>query len=45
MIEGGWAFVIAAYVVTIALLGALTLAVAMSARRWAKRARELEPRA
>lgn len=42
MISGGWAFVIAAYVVTLGGLAVLALAVIVRARTWAKRARQLD---
>jgi hypothetical protein len=42
MIAGGWNFVIAAYAVTLGGLAALALLVALRARQWAKRARELD---
>jgi heme exporter protein D len=42
MIEGGWAFVNAAYAVTVIALAAAALTVFAHARRWAKRARELD---
>lgn len=44
MIEGGWAYVIAAYAVTLLGLGALALWVFARARAWARRAKDLEPR-
>ena len=44
MIEGGWPFVIAAYCVSAAGLGALVLWVSLRARFWAKRAQQLEER-
>lgn len=42
MISGGWNFVIAAYGVTLGGLAALAIVVALRARAWAKRARELD---
>ena len=42
MITGGWVFVIAAYSVTLGGLLVLAVSVAMRARTWAKRARELD---
>jgi len=42
MIAGGWTFVVAAYVVTLGGLAALAITVAVRARAWAKRARELD---
>lgn len=42
MIEGGWAFVAAAYVLTFGALAALVLAIALSARRWANEAKKLD---
>ena len=42
MISGGWNFVIAAYAVTLGGLAVLALTVALRARGWAKRARELD---
>ena len=42
MISGGWNFVIAAYGVTLGALGVLAIVVALRARAWAKRARELD---
>ncbi len=42
MIEGGWAFVVAAYAVTISALIVLAAVVMLRARRWAKQAKELE---
>ncbi|MFZ2030647.1 MAG: hypothetical protein WAU68_10095 [Vitreimonas sp.] len=42
MIAGGWNFVIAAYAVTLGGLAVLALSVALRARTWAKRARELD---
>lgn len=42
MITGGWTFVIAAYVVTLGGLAVLAITVALRARAWAKRAKELD---
>jgi heme exporter protein CcmD len=42
MIEGGWAYVWGAYVLTIVTLGALALVTATRSRRWETRARELD---
>lgn len=42
MIEGGWAFINAAYAVTVLGLGTGALIVFLRARHWAKRARELD---
>ncbi len=42
MISGGWSFVIAAYGVTLGGLAVLALVVALRARQWAKRARDLD---
>lgn len=42
MISGGWPFVIAAYAVTLSGFAILALVVALRARQWAKRARELD---
>lgn len=42
MIEGGWSFVWAAYAVAGVALVALSGAVALRLRHWAKRARELD---
>jgi uncharacterized membrane protein len=42
MITGGWSFVIAAYAVTLSGLAVLALVVALRARQWAKRARDLD---
>jgi heme exporter protein CcmD len=42
MISGGWNFVIAAYGVTLGALATLAIVVALRARAWAKRARELD---
>jgi heme exporter protein CcmD len=42
MITGGWTFVIAAYGVTLGGLAVLAISVALRARSWAKRARELD---
>jgi hypothetical protein len=42
MISGGWTFVIAAYGVTLGGLAVLALVVAVRAREWAKRVREVE---
>jgi heme exporter protein CcmD len=42
MIHGGWPFVIAAYAVTLGGLLVLAISVAVRARTWAKRARELD---
>lgn len=42
MITSGWAFVIAAYCVTLGGLLVLAISVALRARTWAKRARELD---
>jgi heme exporter protein CcmD len=44
MIAEGWNFVIAAYAVTLGGLAALALTVALRARTWTKRARELDRR-
>ncbi len=44
MIEGGWAYVVAAYAVAGLALGGLALWVALRARYWAKQARKLEPK-
>lgn len=42
MISGGWNFVIAAYAVTLGGLAVLAVTVALRARAWSKRARELD---
>ncbi len=42
MISGGWTFVIAAYVVTLGGLAVLAMAIALRARAWARRVRELD---
>jgi heme exporter protein D len=42
MIEGGWAFVWAAYALTISALAVLGVAVMLRLRHWARRARELD---
>lgn len=42
MIEGGWPFVIAAYLITFGALAVLVLAIALRARRWANEARKLD---
>ncbi|MBI3437594.1 MAG: heme exporter protein CcmD [Proteobacteria bacterium] len=42
MITGGWHFVVAAYAVTLGGLAVLAVTVALRARGWAKRARELD---
>lgn len=42
MIAGGWTFVIAAYGLTLGGLLVLAISVAVRARTWAKRARELD---
>lgn len=42
MIEGAWPYVWASYALTVAILGALTLSVALRLRYWRKRARELD---
>lgn len=42
MIEGGWAFVIAAYALTFGALAVLVLAIAINARRWANEAKKLD---
>lgn len=44
MIEGGWAYIYAAYAATLALLGGLALAIFLHARRWASEARKLDER-
>lgn len=43
MIEGGWTFVIAAYVLTLCAIIGLVLSIGLSARRWAKEAKKLDP--
>jgi len=42
VIAGGWSFVIAAYAAAGVSLAALVIVVALRARHWAKRARELD---
>jgi len=42
MIEGGWAYVVAAYVVALLALVVLTVAVVWRGAHWAKRARALD---
>jgi heme exporter protein CcmD len=42
MIEGGWAYVWAAYALALGALGVLALLVLLRLRHWAKRARELD---
>ncbi len=42
MIEGGWAYVYAAYAVTGLALAGAALVVALRARHWAKQARKLD---
>ena len=42
MISGGWNFVIAAYLVTLGGLAALAITIALRARAWAKRAKQLD---
>lgn len=41
-IQGGWAFVLAAYALTFAALTVLVLATAWRARRWAREAEKLD---
>jgi hypothetical protein len=40
MIEGGWAYIWAAYALALVALGALTISVLLRLLHWAKRARE-----
>ena len=42
MIEGGWDYVWPAYAISIVALVAVTLAIALHAVHWAKRAKALE---
>jgi heme exporter protein CcmD len=42
MIEGGEAFIAAAYALTVVLLGGLALVVALRARHWAKQVKKLD---
>lgn len=42
MIEGGWPFVWASYVLCVGSLGALALVVVLRNRHWARAARELD---
>ena len=42
IIQGGWDYVVPAYAIALAALAALVIAVALNARRWAKRAKALE---
>lgn len=44
MIEGGWAYVYAAYAVALGGLGALTLIIVIRAIRWGREAKKLEQR-
>lgn len=44
MIEGGWAYVAAAYAVTVIGLGGLAAAAFLRADHWARRARDLDQR-
>jgi|CXWL01.1.fsa_nt_gi hypothetical protein len=44
MIEGGWAYVYAAYAVALGGLAALTLIFVLRAIRWAREAKKLEER-
>jgi heme exporter protein CcmD len=42
MVEGGWAFVWAAYALTIGSMVALSIVVALRSRHWARQSRKLE---
>lgn len=44
MIESGWPFVGAAYVIALGAVGGLSIFVALNLRYWAQKARELEDR-
>ncbi|MGE0594725.1 MAG: heme exporter protein CcmD [Hyphomonadaceae bacterium] len=42
MIEGGWSFVIPAYVITLAMVAGLALNAILRARYWAREAKKLD---